>query len=114
MPQRCLQICSLVLSVFAKVKFHVFVFVPADTSFFFMFAVTTKSMLSSCFCCLVKCYFSVVVTVPLKVFTNLFPSLISGHKSTISTFFVCLADTGMIFIVAVTTKSTQSFFFVVS
>ena len=67
-PLRCFQICSKVLSVAAKVKFHLFVFVPADAGLFFIVAVKTKSTLSFCFCCLVKCYFSVVVSVPLRCF----------------------------------------------
>ena len=64
-----------------------------------------------CFCRVVNCYFSFLVTVPLRCFKSLFASLVSGRKSKIPSFCVCPANTGLIFMVAVTTKSTQSFYF---
>ena len=50
-----------------------------------------------CFCAVGKLYFSFLETVL--------------GKTEISSFCVCLADTGLFFIVAVTTKSTLSFCF---
>ena len=89
-PLGCFHICSQVLSVTVKVKFHLFVFVPADTGLFFIVAVKTKSTLSFCFCCLVKCYFSVVVSVPLRCFQ--ISSLVQSAAGKVKLHLFCVCS----------------------
>ena len=84
-------------------------FVPADTGLFFIVAVKTKSTLSFCFCCLVKYYFSVVISVPLRCFQ--FSSLVKSAAGKVNLHLFCVCSGWYRFFLYSDNKKYAAFFF---